>query len=256
MLVGWALGGIGFGIFADYLGQTKALIITILVYAVFTGLSALAQTWWELAALRLLLASAWRRMGRRGRSGCSVWPIDYVQEQGDPASSWSERFFPGGTRQSCSWCSLMAVVFVVGAAPAVLVLLVRMTVKEPESWTIVRDRRRQAKHSDQSGGELNAFTLKQLFSPALRRDTIVASSLAFIALLGVWGGTMWIPAAIREISAVGAPGLGTEEMKRFLAERASYALMLVNAGAIVGNVLFGPVADWKGRRLPFYLLHW
>jgi len=54
MLVGWALGGIGFGIFADYLGRTKTLIITILIYAVFTGLSALAETWWQLAALRFI----------------------------------------------------------------------------------------------------------------------------------------------------------------------------------------------------------
>jgi len=59
-------------------------------------------------------------------------------------------------------------------------------------------------------GELNVFTLKQLFGPALRRDTIVASALAFVALLGVWGGTMWIPAAIRELSAGGATGFGVE----------------------------------------------
>ncbi len=128
-----------------------------------------------------------------------------------------------------------------------------MVVKEPDSWTRVRDERRRAKSSGEIGNELNVFTLKQLFSPNLRRDTIVASALAFVALLGVWGGTMWIPAAIREISALGATGVSVDEMKRFLAERASYALMLVNAGAIVGNVLFGPVADWKGRRPAFLI---
>jgi len=100
---------------------------------------------------------------------------------------------------------------------------------------------------------LNVFTLKQLFSPTLRRDTLVASALAFVALLGVWGGTMWIPAAIREISAHGTVGLGAVETQRYLASRASYAMMLVNAGAMFGNALFGPVADWKGRRPAFLI---
>src|SRR5689334_7317713 len=52
MLIGWALGGIVFGIVADYLGRTKALAITILIYSVFTGLSALSHTWWSLAFFR------------------------------------------------------------------------------------------------------------------------------------------------------------------------------------------------------------
>jgi len=45
MLVGWATGGILFGIVADYLGRTRALAITILIYSLFTGLSAVAQSW-------------------------------------------------------------------------------------------------------------------------------------------------------------------------------------------------------------------
>src|ERR1700728_4072907 len=47
-LIGWALGGGFFGRIADRLGRSRALMLTILVYALFTGLSFFAQTLWEL----------------------------------------------------------------------------------------------------------------------------------------------------------------------------------------------------------------
>ena len=55
-LIGWALGGVSFGVMADRLGRTRTLIVTILVYAIFTGFAALAHTWWELALYRFLTA--------------------------------------------------------------------------------------------------------------------------------------------------------------------------------------------------------
>src|SRR3954463_10160119 len=45
-LLGWALGGGFFGRLGDRLGRSKALSLTILTYALFTGLSSVAQTWW------------------------------------------------------------------------------------------------------------------------------------------------------------------------------------------------------------------
>jgi MFS family permease len=75
MLVGWALGGIVFGIVADYLGRTKALAITILIYSVFTGLSALAHTWWSLAFFRFITGLG---LGGEWAAGAAlvaeVWP--------------------------------------------------------------------------------------------------------------------------------------------------------------------------------------
>ena len=53
-LVGWALGGIVFGVLADYYGRKITLILTILIYAIFTGLAGAATSWWDLAAYRFL----------------------------------------------------------------------------------------------------------------------------------------------------------------------------------------------------------
>src|SRR6185369_13739880 len=55
-LVGWALGGGFFGRIGDRLGRSRALMFTILTYALFTGLSFFAQTWWHLLIYRFLAA--------------------------------------------------------------------------------------------------------------------------------------------------------------------------------------------------------
>jgi MFS family permease len=119
-------------------------------------------------------------------------------------------------------------------------------VKEPERWIEVRDRRRLAKRDQlKQSTETDSFTLKELFGPKLRRDTIVASALAFTVLLALWGATMWIPSVIREIGA--RDGLALADQNRY----ATYAVMLLNAGSLVGYLGFGPLADRVGRRPAF-----
>src|SRR5213595_2467941 len=55
-LIGWALGGGFFGRLGDVLGRSRALSLTILTYAIFTGLSFFAQTWWQLMIFRFVAA--------------------------------------------------------------------------------------------------------------------------------------------------------------------------------------------------------
>src|SRR5947208_3642773 len=55
-LVGWALGGGFFGRVGDRIGRSRALSLTILTYALFTGLAFFAQTWWQLLIVRFLAA--------------------------------------------------------------------------------------------------------------------------------------------------------------------------------------------------------
>src|SRR3989475_9391358 len=68
-LVGWAIGGVLFGVVADYVGRTRTLIVTILIYAVFTGMAAPSQGWWHLAIYRFLTA-----LGTRGGGGGCAAP--------------------------------------------------------------------------------------------------------------------------------------------------------------------------------------
>ena len=248
MLLGWAAGGIGFGVIADYIGRTKALAATILIYSLFTGLSAAAHSWEQLAACRFLTGLG---LGGEWAAGAAlvaeVWPDQLRAKAGgmlQSAAAFGYFFAALITRtvDVASW----RYVYLVGAVPAIFVLFIRLMVKEPERWIEVRDRRRLAK-TDQlkQSTETDSFTLKELFGPKLRRDTIVASALAFTVLLALWGATMWIPSVIREIGA--RDGLGLADQNRY----ATYAVMLLNAGSLVGYLGFGPLADCVGRRPAF-----
>ena len=74
-LIGWAIGGITFGILADRFGRTKVLIATIIIYAVFTGAAALSEAWWHLAIYRFLTALG---IGGEWAAGAAIvaetWP--------------------------------------------------------------------------------------------------------------------------------------------------------------------------------------
>ena len=263
MLLGWAAGGIGFGIIADYIGRTKALAATILIYSLFTGLSAVAHSWEQLALCRFITGLG---LGGEWAAGAAlvaeVWPDQLRAKAGamlQSAAAFGYFFAALITRavDVASW----RYVYLVGAVPAFFVLFIRLLVKEPERWIEVRDRRRLSKversknrterevsvERSKNRTEQEAFTLKELFGPKLRRDTIVASILAFTVLLALWGATMWIPAVIREIGA--RNGLAVVDQNRY----ATYAVMLLNGGSLLGYLGFGPLADRVGRRLAFLI---
>ncbi|HLG16470.1 MAG TPA: MFS transporter [Blastocatellia bacterium] len=248
MLLGWAAGGISFGIIADYIGRTKALVATILIYSLFTGLSAAAQSWEQLAAFRFITGLG---LGGEWAAGAAlvaeVWPEGLRAKAGamlQSAAAFGYFFAALITRavDVASW----RYVYLVGAAPALFVLVIRLLVKEPERWIEVRDQRKRAKaQGHHAPSELDAFTLKQLFGAKLRRDTLVASALAFTVLLALWGATMWIPSVIREAGK--REGLDLAEQSRY----ATYAVMLLNGGSLFGYLGFGPLADRFGRRAAF-----
>lgn len=53
-LLGWAAGGVAAGVLADYFGRRRTLMLSILCYALFAGLSALSWNYWSLLIFRFL----------------------------------------------------------------------------------------------------------------------------------------------------------------------------------------------------------
>ncbi len=53
-LIGWATGGLAFGILGDRIGRARTMLLTILIYSLFTGLSAFARGFWDFAFYRFL----------------------------------------------------------------------------------------------------------------------------------------------------------------------------------------------------------
>jgi MFS family permease len=239
-LIGWAIGGVLFGIAADRFGRTKTLIATILIYALFTGLAALSQTWWHLAIYRFLTALG---IGGEWAAGATlvaeVWPEDKrAKAAGVLQSAWAVGFFLAALfnllLRGYGWRAL----FLIGILPAFVSLLVFWWVKEPERWV-------KARGEEQKTGAGSYAKLAELFQSDLRRPTLVGSTLAFVAVFGLWGSTNWTPTLISTLSDL--QGLNREE----LSTRVSYAIMALNAGALFGYLSFGPLADRFGRRPVF-----
>jgi MFS family permease len=242
-LIGWAIGGVVFGILADHFGRARALVFTILIYAVFTGLAALSHTWWQLALFRFITALG---IGGEWAAGAAlvaeVWPEDKrTRAAGLLQSAWAAGFILAAILNLLLRNHSWRLIFVVGIAPALVALLVRLWVREPERWVKARAEERR------SGGP-PAPKLAELFSPGLIRATLVGSGLAFVAVFGLWGATNWTPTLVRALPDL--QGMDAGE----LTSRVSYATMMLNAGALAGYLAFGPLADRCGRRRVFALM--
>ena len=234
-LVGWALGGILLGILADYLGRARTLVLAILIYAVFTGFAGFARSWWELALYRFVTALG---VGGEWASGAilvaEVLPESLrVRGAGILQSAWGAGYFLAAGVYLLLSGQSWRVMFFVGVVPALVGLFALLKVHEPERWRNARP----------SGTD--RLTLWELFAPSRRRDTLVGSALAFVAVFGLWGATNWTPSLVRELIEPGR--LAAVEITK----RVSYAVMSLNGGAIVGYFAFPPLAERWGRKPAF-----
>jgi MFS family permease len=242
-LVGWAVGGVLFGILADRFGRTRTLVFTILIYAIFTGMAALSATWWQLAAYRFLTALG---IGGEWAAGAAlvaeVWPEEKrAKAAGILQSAWAAGFLVAAVVSFLMRDRGWRPIFVVGVAPAVVAVFVRWKVKEPARWTKARELERIA-------GSTRSQKLPELFKPGVCRSTLVGSGLAFVAVFGLWGATNWTPTLVRSLPDLQRLNPAT------LTSYVSYATVMLNAGALVGYLSFGPLADRLGRRAAFAIM--
>lgn len=184
-LVGGSLGGVLFGALSDRVGRTKTMILTILMYSVFTCVTAFSHSPWQMIALRFLVA-----MGVGGE-----WAV---------ASAMVAEVFPKSARArslgifhaTSSFGTFLAIAagafivgnpnlgwrwgFAIGALPALLTVWIRWKLKEPDQWVQARARARE--DVTQKTGRI-----VELFSRELCRKTLVGVSLATIGLATFWG---------------------------------------------------------------------
>jgi MFS family permease len=206
-------------------------------------MAALSTTWWQLAAYRFLTALG---IGGEWAAGAAlvaeVWPESKrAKAAGILQSAWAAGFLIAAVVNLLMRGYGWRPIFVVGIAPAIIALLVRLWVKEPERWSKARQR-------EQLLGGVRRHKLPELFTPELRRSTLVGSGLAFVAVFGLWGATNWTPTLVRSL-----PQLQRLD-QAVLTSYVSYATMILNGGALAGYLSFGPLADRFGRRAIFGLM--
>ncbi len=243
-LIGWALGGVAFGIIADRIGRTRTLAVTIAIYAVFTGCAALSRDWWHLAIYRFLTALG---IGGEWAAGATivaeVWPEEKrAKAAGILQSAWAVGFFLAAALNLCLSRYGWRILFVVGIAPAFVALLVRLWVKEPERWLAVHTSGRG------TGEKTHRVRIGEIFKGELRKSTCIGSALAFVAVFGLWGATNWTPTLVTSLEEV-------RHLERAAqAHYVSYAVMALNIGAFIGYLGFVPLADRLGRRPAFAIM--
>jgi len=232
-LVGWALGGAFFGRIADRLGRSRALMLTILVYALFTGLSFFAQTWWQLFIFRFLAALG---IGGEWAVGASLlsetWPSRW--------RPWMAAILQTGVNLGVMLAALAnfllsgfpnRYVFLVGVLPALLVLWIRRAVPEPEEWQGAKA---------QSGDQQPVFW--DLFRGSVRRTTILTLLVCGLSLTAHWAFMFWYMQHLRKLPDVTA--LSDAERSRLV----SLAVWIVMIASIAGNFVAAGLARWISYR--------
>ena len=235
-LVGWGCSLL-WGPIADRFGRVLTLMLTILCYSLFTFLGAFATSVGMLAAFRLLagvgIGGEWSMGGTfvaeelpeaRRKMAAGLMHTGYYV--GILLAAIINYFV--GTRWG--WRAM----FFVGGTPALLVGLIRYGVTEPQRWE---------KRIAQVGSRwtiLSAFLA--VFSPEYRRRTVLNSIYLFVSIIGLWAGSVYVPASVSALAVKG--GFSEPQGVRL----ASFGTMLLATGTIIGCLLLPFLAEKFGRR--------
>ncbi|HEY5611747.1 MAG TPA: MFS transporter, partial [Thermoanaerobaculia bacterium] len=235
-LIAGAIGGIAFGRLADAIGRVRAMTISMLVYSLATGALATSSSLGQLVLWRSIVG-----LGMGGEWSCGsvlvaeTWPAKHrakaigIMQSGWAIGALAAAGLAAVVLEPYGW----RVLFLIGAFPAVIALVIRRTIEEPAIW------REQKANASEPGRFL------ELFSAEFIRRTVMASSLASAVLVAYWGLNSWLPAFLATPVEKGGAGLT-------LTKSATW-MILVQVGAFLGYTTFGLLADRIGRRPAFTL---
>jgi MFS family permease len=235
-LVGWGCAFL-WGPVADKYGRVRTLMLTILWYSVFTFLCCISTQVWQLAAFRFLAGIG---IGGEWAMGGTFVAEEWPEDRRKLAAGWMHTgYYVGfflaalanyGVGSRYGWRAM----FALGGVPALLVSFIRFGVKESQRW--------QSKASEVKAWSLTR-PLAVLFSVEYRRRTIVNSILVLVSIIGLWAGSVYVPAAVTEIvNRVKMPGVN-------VAHVISLATMLLSVATILGCVVLPQLAERLGRRV-------
>jgi MFS family permease len=230
-LIGAVIGGIVFGMLSDRLGRVRILTWTIVVFAVFTGLCAFAQGYWDLLIYRTLAG-----VGLGGEFGIGMalvaeaWPASKRAR----ASSYVGLGWQMGVLVAAIATPLLLPVigwrgmFALGVFPAVAAYFIRASLHEPEVFV-----EKSKDHPKESALHL---LVKDSETAKLSLGMIILCS---VQNFGYYGVMIWLP--------------------NYLSTRFGFALTqsatwtcVTLAGMAVGIFMFGNIADRIGRRPAFF----
>jgi hypothetical protein len=249
-LIGGAVGGLAFGMLGDRIGRVRVMSLTILVYSLFSALTFLVRNVWELDALRFLVA-----LGTGGEWAIAAALV--AETFPTRARAFASGTFHASSVLGAGLASLTGWFlvgpgawrwgFLLGLAPALLVLWIRLGLREPERWKTARA---GAAHSNGLSPPHRLGSLGELLgNPRWSSRALLGLGLAAVGLSTYWGIFAWGPELVDVVLGPGVPN-AERQAKR------SLAYLLMNfTGGLLGLLAFAPLAAWKGRRFAFVVFH-
>jgi hypothetical protein len=237
-LIGWALGGTFFGRLGDLIGRSRALSLTILTYAVFTGLSFFAATWWHLLIFRFLAALG---IGGEWAVGSTLLSETWPKGWRKWLAAVLQTAVNLGILLACLAGFLMKslppnYIFLVGVLPALIVYWIRKNVPEPEDW-----------HGAKSTAQVKP-PMADLFRGDLLGITVPAVIVCAFSLTAWWAFLFWQSQLMRALAT--AAQWSKNDVNSFVAR--SFAMLIVVS--IAGNFFAGWIATRLGYRRAIALM--
>jgi MFS family permease len=250
MILGWATGGIFFGMMSDRWGRVKTMVATLLVYSGFTGLSGLSQTWLDFTMYRFLVG-----LGVGGMFGAAttlvaesvpgrvravaLGALQALSALGNIMGSLISLQIQPGASDLLWGYSGWRLLFFVGILPSLLVVPIIFVLREPEPWKRAKAEAARGTTRRNVGSPVELFR-----SPRWRRNSIVGLLLGVSGMIGLWGIGFFSPELISTALA-GAPQTTIDTVR-------GWGTALQDVGAFLGMVTFTAIASLVSRRLAFF----
>lgn len=255
-LFGAVLGGYAAGILSDRFGRVKTFALTIIVFAIFTGLTAFANSFAELNIYRFIAG-----LGLGGEFGigmCLVAEVFKSEHRARATAAVSIGWQMGVILAAIVSAYVLPLfgwraVFLVGALPALLAAWARYGLKEPKVWTKQQEVKQQLLAKIDSGSAhanekeiyktLTTFPLIHLFKDKETiKKTVALTVMTSVQNIGYYGIMIWLPTILMQKHGL-------------TLNKTSLWMIVTVIGMILGISAFGYVADKLGRK-PTYMIFW
>jgi MFS family permease len=269
-LIGWATGGLVFGMYGDRLGRVRTLTYTILLYSVFTGLSALSVGPADYCLYRFLtglgvggvFAAAVALLAETMPGHARPFTLGLMQALSAVGNCTAALLYITlgllelyGHLDPLKSVGLSAwrVLFLIGIAPAVLVVFIQRRLQEPATW-------RAAKAAADAGTGRKLGSYPDLFGGGwVTRHAVLGVLLAFAGVVGLWGIGFF---AVDLQQSIFKPTFAAEAEALPADDRAGYikgqgiiwagvTSLAINVGAFFGMSGFSWLTSKVGRRPAF-----
>lgn len=252
LLLGWAIGGVVFGKLADRIGRTKTLLLTILLYSLGTASCAIAPNIWILMLCRFFASLG---IGGEWAAGAAMVAEVMPEKRRLEGAALLCTSAPAGIALATLLNYLIAgvlfpdipevswrYVLACGLLPAAVAAIVRLFVKEPETW-------------QNNVGKVEPPRIRELFNSENLPATISGLLLAFTAIVTSAACGSFIPLISTQLAQSEAlkRGLDLTATQVLIEQWKAIASNFINLGSLIGTLLTVPSAKLFGRKIMFSL---